>query len=71
MFVNFSYSGDCNIQVGVKKFKAGIKDLQVMFLRRMYFYCLKGLYTVPNNFEIIFLSSNDKKLNFKINLSFF
>ncbi|KAG8201171.1 hypothetical protein JTE90_028830 [Oedothorax gibbosus] len=64
MDLEIRYSGDCNIQVGVKKFKAGIKDLQIYGTLRVVMKPLMKIIPLVGGVTVFFL--NRPKIDFNL-----
>lgn len=64
MDLEIRYSGDCNIQVGVKKFKAGIKDLQIYGTLRVVMKPLVKIIPLIGGVSVFFL--NRPRIDFNL-----
>ncbi|GFU45708.1 extended synaptotagmin-3 [Trichonephila clavipes] len=64
MDLEIRYSGDCNIQVGVKKFKAGIKDLQIYGTIRVVMKPLVKIIPLVGGVTVFFL--NRPRIDFNL-----
>ncbi|KFM62535.1 Extended synaptotagmin-3, partial [Stegodyphus mimosarum] len=64
MDLEIRYSGDCNIQVGVKKIKAGIKDLQIYGTVRLVMKPLVKIIPLVGGVTVFFL--NRPRIDFNL-----
>ncbi|GIY33348.1 extended synaptotagmin-2 [Caerostris darwini] len=64
MDLEIRYSGDCNIQVGVKKFKAGVKDLQIYGTMRVVMKPLVKIIPLIGGVTVFFL--NRPRIDFNL-----